>query len=77
MTSPYPPAWNDLLEALALLAKHGTAEAGPFSCHHDVLVVGSDPDAFTPEELARLAALGFIADIEDGGSFTSFRFGRP
>ncbi|WP_194829306.1 hypothetical protein [Nocardia sp. XZ_19_231] len=76
MTSPHPPNWNDLLEALALLATHGTDTHGPLACYHDVLVVGSDPDAYTPEEQARLAELGFIADIEDG-TFTSFRFGSP
>lgn len=73
MTAPLPPAWLDLLEALTLLAQHPTSAISPLYCTHDTLRVCADDSAFTPEDLARLAELGFSVDSE--GGFYSFRFG--
>ena len=68
-------AWTDLAEAIPLLAKHATGSF-PFHCEHDELTVMSDPEQYTPEELARLDELGFFVDDEYGGiCFKSFRYG--
>lgn len=68
-----PQVWADLLEALELLSQHPT-EGHPFNCEHDILYVGADPDAFTPEEIQRLDDLGFFVDT-DIECFASFRYG--
>lgn len=72
-TTP-PQAWSELILALALLAKHQANAINPFHCEHDTLTVMSDPERFTPEELAQLDDWGFFPD-EDGECFTSFRYG--
>jgi hypothetical protein len=71
--SKLPPAWADLIEGLTLLATQQSNEISPLNCSHDQLTVMADPAAFTPEELARLDELGFIAS--DDETFYSFRFG--
>ena len=65
-------AWDDLQQAIPLLAKHNTG-SDPFHCEHDELWVMSDPSKYTPEELAQLEEWGFF-DHGDGG-FKSYRFG--
>jgi hypothetical protein len=71
-----PEAWSDLISAITLLAKGQSNDISPLHCEHDRLVVCSDPDKFTPEELNQLIDWGFHADEEDGdGFFYSFRFG--
>lgn len=67
-----PPAWEDLIKALTILAQHPANDISPLHCEHDTLWVCADPDAFSPEELAELDELGFFKD--DGG-FMSYRFG--
>lgn len=68
------PAWSDLIEGLTLLAQHPTDTISPLHCEHDELTVLADPTAFTDEERARLADLGFR--VGDGDEcFYSFRFG--
>jgi len=75
MTSPdTPQAWVDLLEGLAMLARHQSNDISPFHCEHDTLTVMSDPAKFTTDELARLDALGFHPGTYEE-TFTSFRFG--
>lgn len=65
--------WDDLFEGLTMLRRGTPNESHPpFHCEHDTLWVNSDPEAFTPEELAELDELGFFPD-EYG--FTSGRFG--
>jgi hypothetical protein len=68
-----PQAWADLIEGLTLLARHHSSDISPLWCEHDTLHVCADTENFSPEEIARLEALGFHADDEDG--FYSFRFG--
>lgn len=71
-----PKAWLELIEGIALLAKHHNDSVSPFHCEHDTLTVCSDPSKFTREELARLEEIGFFAGSEyDDESFTSYRFG--
>ncbi len=73
-----PPAWSDLLTALTLLARGQSNDISPFNCSHDQLAVMADPANFTPEEVARLATLGFDAGrrgSDSEGTFTSSRFG--
>lgn len=67
-------AWEDLQRALSILARHKTSDISPFHCEHDTLCVNSDPEAYTPEELAELNDLGFFVS-EDYGCFLSYRFG--
>ncbi len=68
-------AWNDLLEGLALLARHPSNDISPLHCEHDTLTVMADSTKFTEEELARLDALGFTPDEDEPSTFYSFRFG--
>ena len=74
-----PEAWRDLLEGIAILARHPGNDISPFHCEHDKLTICADPAEFTTEELERLEALGFHAadedDYDDADSFYSFRFG--
>jgi hypothetical protein len=73
MDMPISSAWAELIEALTLLA-HGSSDSfSPLHCEHDTLTVMSDPEAFSPEELARLEELGFHPGEEQ--TFYSFRFG--
>lgn len=69
-----PPAWLDLITAIALLVKHPSNETSPLHCSHETLFVMADPAQFTAEELARLDELGFNPD-PDGSCFQSVRFG--
>lgn len=71
---PLPPAWNDLIEAIKLLAKGRVDDVSPFNCIHDQLSVMSDPDKFTNAELAQLDTWGFHVDDNDN-TFYSFRYG--
>lgn len=70
-----PPAWQDLLEGLQILARHPTNKTDPFYCSHDLLTVNCDPAEFTAAEVARLARLGF-SPSSDGEAFESSRFGN-
>lgn len=72
--APVPQAWADLLEALTILARHHNNDVSPLHCGDDTLTVMADPATFTPNELARLDALGFFPS-GDGETFTSYRFG--
>ncbi len=63
---------DHLIEALTLMATKAKPDY-PTHCEHDELTVCVDPALFTPEELAKLEALGFFPD--DEGCFKSFRFG--
>lgn len=67
------PAWADLLEGLKILSRHPTNDISPLHCEHDMLVVMSDVNGFTEEELAHLDSLSFSYDDENG--FSSYRFG--
>lgn len=69
-----PQAWQELIAAIKLLAKHQIDDARPFNCEHDVLSVMSDPSAFTKEELERLDSWGFFPS-DDNSYFESFRYG--
>lgn len=69
-----PEAWLDLLEGLAIIARHPGNAVSPLSCSHDRLDVMADPSEFTEEERDLLAAWGFEPDDENG-TFYSFRFG--
>lgn len=64
---------NDLLEAFTIFAKY-TSSRHPTCCEHDVLYVLVDPAKVTPDDLARLEALGFVAH-EGDSNFQSVRFG--
>lgn len=68
-----PPAWRNLIDALALLARGQCNDISPLNCTHDTLGVSADPEKFTPEEIAQLEAWGFHVDPE--GGFYSFRYG--
>jgi hypothetical protein len=74
MTTAPPEAWADLLEAIALLAKHPSDDTCPVNCFNGRLEVMADPDEFTGAELARLEELSFRAGKYDG-TFCSYRFG--
>lgn len=68
---------NDLIKALAILAKYnGMGEKyDPTHCEHDELMIpGVDPDGVTPEDLKALDDLGFVPNSELEG-FVSYRFG--
>lgn len=67
--------WLDLLEALALMAKHPHPGSKPLYCSHDKLGVCADETAFSADEIAVLEKLGFSIDSE--GGFYSFRFANP
>lgn len=66
-------AWTELVQALALLAKHPSDDISPFYCTHDVLHVMADETRFTEEEIEQLEAWGFLVDRE--GGFSSTRYG--
>lgn len=68
-----PTAWHELIQALALLARHPTDDISPFNCTHDRLTVMADDSYFTSEEIEQLEAWGFLVDSE--GGFSSTRFG--
>lgn len=65
-------AWADLPKAIEMLSWHKTGPY-PFHCEHDELFVMSDPEAYSPEELEKLEALGFF--VNDLGNFSSYRYG--
>jgi hypothetical protein len=69
-----PKAWQDLIEALTLLAKGQNNDISPTHCEHDQLTVMADPADFTEADLTRLNELGFFPNHDDA-TFTSFRFG--
>jgi hypothetical protein len=69
-----PPAWQDLINAITLLARGQSDDISPLHCEHDQLTVMSDPEAFTDEEIEQLKIWGFHAENEDG-VFYSFRYG--
>lgn len=69
-----PDAWNDLIQALTLLARGQSNDISPCHCEHDVLTVMADPANFTEEELTQLNRWGFLPDHCDQ-TFSSFRFG--
>jgi len=64
---------DDLIEALTLLRKYASPQY-PTNCEHDTLWVHVKPELVSPEDVGRLAELGFFPD-RDGEGFTSFRFG--
>lgn len=70
-----PPAWADLLTGLALLARGRVDDVNPVYCDEGTLTVLSDPELFTPDELARLRRLGFVGTDGDA-TFISPRFGN-
>jgi len=67
--------WDNLIEALTLLAKHPTDKVYPIRCEcgHGSLEVMANPRRFTEGELAHLELLGFNHDYEE--RFYSYRFG--
>lgn len=65
--------WPNLIKAIQLLEKHKRSN-WPFNCSHDMLWVNSNPDQFTPEEIAQLDDWGFSVD-EDRMGFYSFVYG--
>ena len=69
-----PRAWLELIQAIALLAKHATDDISPFHCEHDVLSVMADPGKFTVDERQQLKEWGFFVSEEWDG-FYSFRYG--
>lgn len=69
-----PTAWQNLLEGLALLAKHQCNETSPLHCEPGELMVMSDPDSFTPDEIQRLKELGFQPNWGQS-TFYSFIYG--
>lgn len=72
-TPPIAPDWANLLEAIALLARHPSSYICPFHCEHDVLTVMANPEAFTVDEIARLETIGFHPG--DEATFYSYRYG--
>lgn len=71
VTEDAPKVWKDLIEGLILLSK-GATQSQPTHCDYEKLLVMSDPDTFTGEELDRLSDLGFVAG---DGMFRSYRYG--
>ena len=73
---PRGKAWDDLMLALALLAKHQNNDISPFHCEHDQLNVMADPTKFSESEIQQLEEWGFHAALNEGDDcFYSFRFG--
>jgi len=72
---PMPPAWQDLISALKLLARGQSNDISPFHCEHDELTVMSDPAQFTSEELEQLDTWGFFPSLDDEPVFTSYKYG--
>lgn len=72
--SDIPEAWDNLIQAIILLARGQTNEISPFHCEHDTLTVMSDPESFSPAEIIKLEEWGFHSGPEDG-TFTSYRYG--
>jgi hypothetical protein len=66
-------AWRDLIEGLMILSRHPTNDISPLHCDPEMLVVMSDANGFTDEEMAYLDSLGF--HYNDVHGFHSFRFG--
>lgn len=66
---------DQLIESLTILKKYMRKGAFPTHCEHDTLMVMVPFDAeVSPEDVARLAELGFHAD-EEHEYWASFRFG--
>lgn len=72
--SEMPQAWAELIAGLTLLARHPASDISPLWCEHDILHVCAELDDFSGEEVERLEALGFHADYNYGGFFST-RFG--
>ena len=71
-------AWQDLVEALQILARHPSNDVSPTHCEHDKLTVMADPARFTDDEITYLESLGFLAGnpgSQDECTFYSYRFG--
>lgn len=66
--------WADLINGLGLLRLGKYPDTSPTYCDSDVLTVMSDPERFTPDQIAQLERLGFHADRRNG-TFYSHRFG--
>jgi hypothetical protein len=65
---------SDLIEALTIFRKYADPHY-PTHCEHDImLVVGIKEDEVTPEDGARLDALGFFW-CDEYECWASFRFG--
>jgi hypothetical protein len=62
-----------LIEALQIFLKYGNPER-PTHCEHDVMYVDIDYDIVSEGDKARLYALGFLEDDENG-KFMSFKYG--
>lgn len=64
---------KDLIKALLIL-EHYTDDRYPTGCEHNTLYVYVDPASVSPEDIARLAELGFVPSSDDP-CFVSYRFG--
>lgn len=67
------PAWQDLMEGLAMLSRYSTNDEAPLHADHERLIVMASADEFTEAEMKHLESLGFPYDDEHG--FHSYRFG--
>ncbi|MCY1143310.1 hypothetical protein OWR29_35390 [Actinoplanes sp. Pm04-4] len=69
-----PPAWCELVEALAILAPAHNNDVRPLYCEDGMLTVCAQPAGVPIEEIDRLEQIGFEV-AEDEETFYSFRFG--
>jgi len=66
---------RDLIAALQIFAKYQDLKR-PTHCEHDVMqIMGITQEEVSPEDAARLDALGFHWSVHDGGAWISYRFG--
>ncbi|WP_433210459.1 hypothetical protein ACQP00_47930 [Dactylosporangium sp. CS-047395] len=69
-----PPAWCELVEALAMLAPAHNNDISPLHCTLGELIVCAQPAGVPIAEIERLEEIGFhVADDEE--DFRSTRFG--
>ena len=64
--------YSEITEGFAIFAKYGD-DGSNFEAGHDVIYAGPyDTSAVSAEDLAKLNALGWRKDTENGGGFCKF-----
>jgi len=62
---------KDLIEALNICMKYDATDC--INCVHDELIICTDDEKFSKEDIKRMSELSF--DIGEEGGFSSYRFG--